>query len=251
MNRISAVIITFNEANCIERCIQSLLNVADEIVVLDSYSTDSSRAIAEQLGAKVVLTKWMGYAATKNYANTLAKYDWILSIDADEVLSRELAHNLLEWKSQKKNTFVSFNRLTNYCGTFIRHGGWYPDMKLRLFDRRVAEWKGHIHETVAYPNSIVVEHAKGDLLHYSYTSVEQHYQQARKFSFLAAEDLKNKNKKRSLFLAFWSACYKWIQGYLLQLGFLDGWAGWKIALISSKAVWWKYANLNQLYTDEK
>ncbi|RLD77314.1 MAG: glycosyltransferase family 2 protein, partial [Bacteroidetes bacterium] len=149
MPKLSAVIITQNEEQNIGRCIDSLKGVADDIVVVDSGSTDNTEAICKEKGARFFYNKWEGYIEQKNFANDLAEHKYILSVDADEALSGQLRDSILEAKESLKADGYEMNRLTNYCGTWIRHGGWYPDRKLRLFHRDKFEWGGEkIHEAM-------------------------------------------------------------------------------------------------------
>jgi glycosyltransferase involved in cell wall biosynthesis len=244
---ITAVIITFNEERNIARCIESLHGVADEIVVVDSGSTDQTISICESLNVKPIRQDWLGYSAQKNFANGIATNNWILSIDADEALSDELKQSILQLKNAGSMSVCSFNRCTNYCGTWIRHGGWYPDTKVRIFDRNKVRWTGEIHEQLIGFESSDVVHLKGDLLHYSYYSEEDHIRQTEKFTTLSAEDLFKKGKKAGWMKMYLSPISRFISGYIFRLGFLDGKAGFRIAVLSAGATRKKYTKLNQLY----
>ena len=153
---LTAVIITKNEEFNISRCLQSLKDVADEIVVVDSFSTDSTEEICKSFNVRFVQQEWLGYSEQKNFANSLASNDWIFSIDADEVLSDELKKSILELKNKNisDDNVFSMNRLTNYCGHWIRHCGWYPDRKIRIWNRKVGKWQGEIHETIEFLTEI-------------------------------------------------------------------------------------------------
>jgi len=140
--KISAVIITFNEEKNIGRCLDSLQKVADEIVVVDSCSNDKTCEICEKYGVRFIQNRFKGHIEQKNFAMQQAEYDWVLSLDADEVLSLELTDSILKVKKDWVIDGYAFNRLTNYCGTWIRHCGWYPDTKLRLWDKRRGRWGG-------------------------------------------------------------------------------------------------------------
>mgnify|MGYP001233099620 FL=1 len=142
MPKISAAIITYNEEKNIERCITSLVNIADEIVVVDSGSNDKTQEIALTLGAKVVINKFEGHIQQKNFAITQTSNEWVISLDADEALSKKLKTSLLKVKEDLKGNGYKFNRLSNYCGKWIKHCGWYPDTKLRLFKKGQGSWKG-------------------------------------------------------------------------------------------------------------
>lgn len=244
--RLSAVIITLNEERNIQRCIESLIGVVDEIIVLDSFSTDRTEEICTQLGVKFHQRKWTGYTETKNYANSLATNDWILSLDADEALSEQLKKSILEHKSKTFSGLYAFNRLTNYCGTWVKYGGWYPDTKTRIFNRTVTHWDGLIHETLISTTSLNTTLLKGDCLHYSYYTVEEHLNQTRKFSAIAADMLFQKGKKATFEKRFLSPCVKFFRDYFFKLGFLHGKNGFLICIISGYATYIKYKRLYEL-----
>jgi glycosyltransferase involved in cell wall biosynthesis len=246
-HKLSVVIITFNEEQNIGRCIDSLLDVADELVVVDSFSTDKTEEICRNKGVQFFQNKWEGYSEQKNFANKLAKFDWIFSIDADEAISLELKESILQAKQSDYNPIRRICRITNYCGKWIHHSGWYPDLKVRFFDRRQNHWEGLIHERLNVGEESVIPVLKGDCYHYSYYSIEGHWQQAKHFSALVAQDLFNRNKKPYLFKRLFSPVFKFIRIYLLEAGFLDGVEGFIIARISSYAVFYKYATLRRLY----
>ena len=247
MSKISVVIITLNEEKNIERCLKSIQGVADEVIIIDSGSKDKTIEIAAKYSAIVLKKEWMGYSGQKNYGNAAATNDIILSLDADESLSDELKNNILEIKKNDIAGVYGFSRLTNYCGTFVKHGGWYPDFKIRIFNRKKVSWSGHIHENLIGFSQDEIKALQGDCLHYSYYSEEEHWKQAEKFSILAAEDLYNRGKKSSVFKLFFSPMVRFVSGYFLKLGFLDGRAGFKIAYISSVATKIKYQKLNELW----
>ena len=244
MNKITAVVITLNEERNIGRCLESVLPVVDEVVVVDSFSTDATADICARHGVRFVTHEWEGYVATKNYANELASNDWILSLDADEALSPELAKSILALKNQDMEGKVfSMNRLMNYCGRWIRHGGWYPDVKVRLFDRRQVRWIGQkVHETLDVPDGTPVMKLEGDLWHYSFYTPEEHRRQMEKFAALSAEEMKERGQRPSLFSAWVHTGWKFLRDYLFKGGFLDGALGWTIARNNAYGVWCKYKN---------
>jgi (heptosyl)LPS beta-1,4-glucosyltransferase len=244
---ISAVIITFNEERNIARCIASLRRVADEVVVVDSGSSDGTQAIAETAGAHVVHHPWAGYSGQKNFANTLARCTYILSMDADEALSPELEASLLRVKAKGPQGAYRFNRITNYCGTWVRHGGWYPDVKVRLFPKGRARWEGeHVHEELVLDADLPVTHLHGDLLHWSYHTLDDHRARIERYSDLHARKMLEAGNTGGAVKRWLSPVAKFVQGYVLQLGFLDGSAGFHIARLSARAVHLKYTKLQRL-----
>lgn len=245
MRKLSAVIITFNEARNIKRCIASLQDVADEIVVVDSFSTDATPSICKGLNVQFHQREWKGYSKQKNYGNGLAANDWILSVDADEALSEELQQSILAVKSNENHENFAFNRLTNYCGKWIKHSGWYPDTKLKMFNRTKSDWQGEVHETLMVEPSSVKK-LKGDLMHYSYHSVSDHVKRSDVYSTLGAKELFENGKKASLLKLLFNPWLKFNKMYFIKLGFLDGMAGFTIALITAYGTFLKYIKLYYL-----
>ncbi len=247
MVKISAVIITFNEERNIERCIRSLQSIVDEIIVVDSYSTDRTAEICNSFGVRFYQMKWEGYAATKNYGNSLTAYNYILSVDADETLSEALQKEITTLKNAE-NQFDAYkvNRLTNYCGSWIHHCGWYPDTKLRLWNKMKGKWEGNIHEEVVMTMEATFSILKGDLLHYSYYSIQQHLNQANKFTDLTAMEAFQKGKQAGIFKIIFSPILKFIRDYIIKLGFLDGYPGFLVCKISAFASFMKYTKLRAL-----
>ena len=246
MRKISAVIITFNEASNIKRCIASLKGVVDEIVVVDSFSTDATPSICKGLGVNFHQKEWSGYSRQKNFGNDLASHTWILSIDADEALSDQLRKSILKVKSEGKHYNYSFNRLTNYCGKWIRHCGWYPDTKIRMFDRCADNWQGEVHEALTVDKKSV-KRLKGDLLHYSYNTVGDHVVRANKYAEIGAQELFANGRRASFFKLIFNPCLKFNRLYFLQLGFLEGVAGLTISLITAYSTYLKYVRLWYLH----
>ena len=244
MRKLSAVIITFNEARNIKRCIESLQGVADEIIVVDSFSTDATTSICKGLGVHFYEREWKGYSKQKNFGNGLASNDWILSIDADEALSEDLQKAIITVKTEAHENF-SFARLTNYCGKWIKHSGWYPDTKTRMFNRAKSDWQGEVHETLTI-DSQSVKKLNGDLLHYSYNSVSDHVKRTNRYSTIGAQELFDKKKKLSAFNLIFNPWLKFHKLYFLKLGFLDGMAGFTIALITAYGTFLKYIKLHYL-----
>lgn len=247
MTKISATIITLNEERNIGRCIDSLLGIVDEVIVVDSFSSDKTESICKSKGVKFIQTDWKGYAQTKNYANSLASYSYIYSIDADEELTPELQNSVLKEKEKGLNGLYSHNRLTNYCGSWIKNMGWYPDSKVRLFPKEFAQWSGEfVHEELTFSKSLKVTHLKGDLNHYSYYSTKEHRERADKYSILTAKKMHAKGKKASFFKPYLSSLARFVSMYLLKFGFLDGKAGFIISKISAQSNILKYKELRRL-----
>ena len=242
--KISATIITFNEEKKIERCIQSLLQVADEIIVVDSCSTDKTEAICRKYPVKFVSHSFEGYVAQKNYAMKIASYDYILSLDADERLSDELKASVLKVKSNWENVHgYSVQRFNNYCGKWMRFSGWY-ERKIRLWDRRKANWEGtDPHDFIRIP-SRNVKTISGNLIHYAYLTVDEHMRQNYKFAEVAAR-AKYKNGDSPIFLVnvIFSPIFRFVKSYFFQLGFLDGYYGFVFCAVSASMTFFKYARL--------
>ena len=251
MKKISATIITLNEEDKIRQCLESLQGVADEIVVVDSLSTDNTKSICEEFGVRFIEQKWLGYSEQKNLANNIASHDWILSIDADEVLSDELKKSILKIKNEERETkneelVYSFNRLNNYCGKWIHHSGFYPDKKIRIWNRKIGKWEGIVHEVIKFSTKVKEVHLKGDLLHYSYAKPEDFEKQVFKFAELRAQHYFDKGKKCASLLKIISPIYFFIQHYFFRLGFLDGKEGFVMCKVAAKATRHKYETLEQL-----
>lgn len=239
--KITAVIIAKDEERNIGRCLESLQGVADEVIVLDGHSRDRTATIARSYGARVVAQDWMGYAATKNLGNGMASHPYILSLDADEALSPELWQAIVEEKPHLGGAAYAFNRLAFYCGEPIRHCGWYPDTKLRLFPKGGAKWEGaFVHEELVASPGVAVHQLAGDLLHYTYYTVEEHRARARHYARLAAERLRSRGRVGLVGKSLVSPPWRFFQMYVLRRGFLDGWRGWRVCTITAMEVWWKY-----------
>ncbi len=248
MLKISAVIITFNEQKNIERCLKSVVNVVDEIVVVDSFSTDETKEICLKYNVVFIEHKFDGHIEQKNWAITQANYPYILSLDADECLDEKLTSSILSVKQNWKFDGYKMNRLTNYCGKWIKHCGWYPDTKLRLWDSRKGAWGGmNPHDEYKMQEGSSVGFLDGDILHYSYYTIEEHQKQSDYFSTIAAKAYFKKGKKATFFHLIFSPLIKFIQAYFLKLGFLDGKYGFAICKISSLEKYYKYSKLRALY----
>ena len=238
--KISAVIITKNEERNIGRCLAALDGVADEAIVVDTFSEDKTLEICKEYGARVISKEWLGYSATKNFANDQAEYPYILSLDADEALSETLKESILAVKNELKGVY-SFNRLAYYCGKPIHRAGWYPDRKVRLFPKGGAKWEGaYVHEELVPAADQTETWLEGDLLHYTYYTVDEHRERARRYAKLAVEQLKSKSKGTLFIKGVFSPIWRFLQMYVIRLGFLEGWRGFRISAITAREVAWKY-----------
>ena len=249
MVQLSVVIITYNEEKNIGRCLDSIKAVADDIVVVDSFSTDKTEEICKAKGARFVQHHFHGHIEQKNWAVTQAKYPYVLSLDADEALSAKLTASILEAKKTWTHDGYYVNRLTNYCGKWIRHCGWYPDEKLRLLDSRKGKWSGtnpHDKYELAAGDE-TAGYLKGDILHYSYYTIEDHYKQVNYFTDILSKAQYHKKKRASLIKLWISPVFKFIVDYFFRLGFLDGRSGFIICRISAYATFLKYKKLRNLY----
>ncbi len=248
MIKLSVVIITFNEEKNIARCLESVKKVSDEIVVLDSFSTDNTPAICAHYGVKFFQHAFDGHIQQKNRAITYATHPYILSLDADEALNERLTRSILEVKENFVKEGYYMNRLTNYCGHWVKHCGWYPDKKLRLFDSRKGQWTGtNPHDKYELQGGDdKAGWLKGDLLHYSYYTLQDHYKQVEYFTGIAAKAFVEKGKRAPAYKLLVNPLAKFIDHYLLKLGILDGRAGYLISKISAYATWLKYKKIRTL-----
>jgi len=245
--KISGVIITYNEEKNIERCLNSLQTVCDEIVVVDSFSTDRTKEICLQYAVNFIEHEFEGFTEQKNFALDQCKFDKVLSLDADEALSDRLKTSILEAKEEWTADAFKFNRLTNYCGKWIKHGDWYPDTKVRLWNKKEGKWDGlNPHSSVHLNPRTITQHLKGDLLHYSYYSMQEHIERSIKYALISAEALKNQGKRSSLFKIIGSSSLRFLQDYILRLGFLEGVYGLVICTTNAYTTFLKYAYLREL-----
>lgn len=230
MKRLTATILTFNEEARIEACLQSLAGVADEIVVVDSFSTDSTVEICQRYGCRIRQRRLAGYGAQRQFATSLATHPYVLSIDADEVLSPALAGEICRLKEEGfTHRVYTAPRLNFYCGRPVRHCGWYPDRQLRLFDRRFANWSlSEVEEKVVFRDSVNPEPLAGDILHYRCTTPDDFRQKERGHALLSARQLVSGEKIRVLTPVL-EAAKSFLNCYLRQGGIGAGAAGLAIS----------------------
>lgn len=249
--QLSATIITLNEARKLRRALTSLQPVVDEIIVIDSGSTDATETIAREFTNRFIVNPWPGYAAQKNFAAAQASHDWILSLDADECLSEPLQQAIQALKPTKPQAAAfQFPRLTFYLGRWIKHAGWYPDYKIRLYDRRRASWHGqYVHESIKAEGQ--VENLSGDLLHYSLDNLSEHVQVVDRYTTLAAQELAARRQSVKLSQLLLAPPATFLKSYLLKQGFRDGFPGLCIAGFAAYYVFLKHAKLWELQTNVK
>lgn len=257
MPKLSIVYITFNEEANISISLPKALALTDDVVIVDSFSTDKTIQIAQKLGARIIQHEWLGYGLQKNLGIAQAKYDWILSLDADEVLTDESIAYIKSLDFTNKNSIYKINRLTNYCGYWIKNGGVYPEWRARLFHKEIAEWNTElVHENlVLLPNitnqNIAYKKIEGDVYHYSMKDKTAHLEKIKKYAALSAKKMyENKKKGRFIKLIF-SPFFKFVRDFILRKGFLDGRIGLQLAWLNARESYLKYALLNKMYKENK
>jgi len=249
--KISACIITLNEERNLPRCLKSIAPLADEILVVDSGSTDATREIALQFGARVIARDWLGYVGQKNFSLDQAAHPWVLSIDADEELSPELAAAIARLKSDPGTDSpggpngYEVSRLVFYRGRWIHHGDWYPDRLVRLFRRAEARFSGgHVHEKLELPGAHPI--LPGHLHHFTYENAADRDQRCARYAALWAQSAHEQGRHAHPWSGPLHALARLGKCFLLKGGFLDGAVGWDIAVGNAREVWLKYHLLRQL-----
>ncbi|GAB4229286.1 MAG: glycosyltransferase family 2 protein [Acidobacteriota bacterium] len=247
MKRISGVVITCNEAEKIAAALASLRPVCDEIVVVDSFSNDETPEICRRLADRFVQREWPGYREQKQFATELATCDWVLSLDADERLSRRLQAELAEWKSRAEDAVAGYRipRLAYFWGRWIRHTIWYPDWQLRLFRKDAGRWSGgRVHESFKVTGAVGTFEAP--IYHYTYATLQEYLEQLQRFSRLAALDAweKGARPRRTRLVA--EPPLVFLKSYLLKLGFLDGLAGFLVSALAGVSCFFKQAHLAEI-----
>lgn len=240
---LSAIVITRNEARNLDDCLQSLHGLVDQIVVVDSQSTDDTVAIAQRHGAVVSQpADWPGFGPQKNRALDLATCDWVLSIDADERVTPELAQELKTVLQQPALTAYDIPRLSMYCGRFMRHGGWYPDLVLRLFRRDAGRFSNDLVHERFVPTGPVGQ-LKAHLLHYSFTNFSQVLDKVDRYSTASAQQLYARGKRATLRKAVGHGLWAFFRTYVLKAAFLDGAQGFALAVSNAEGTYYRYAKL--------
>ncbi len=250
--KLSVAVITFNEEKNLARCLRSVQGIADEIVVVDSFSKDKTEEIAKEFGAVFIQNPFEGHIQQKNFVLTKVKGPLVLSLDADEALDEKLRESVLQVKGSPAFGGYTMNRLTNYCGQWIKHCGWYPDTKMRLFQIGKARWEGlNPHDKLSFIDATEqAQHLKGDILHYSYYTVDEHYKQQEYFSTVGAKSYFERGKKASLLKVWFAGPIRFIRDYVFNLGFLDGKNGFTICKINGWSTRMKYKKLYALQKEQ-
>lgn len=252
MPDISAVIITYNEELHIGKCLASLSGIADEIIVVDSLSTDSTKEICKKFNVRFIEHPFEGYVEQKNFALSFAKNMLVLSLDGDEELSEELRDSILKIKENCEFDGYKFNRVSNYCGKWMRHSGLYPDRQIRLFNVTKGKWSGtNPHDKFRMNPGSRVKRVKGDICHWYCTSFEEHVEKVNRFSTIMATEYFKQGKKAGLFIASIHKWWRFIRTYFIGAGFLDGYRGHAACSISAYASFLKYVKLRKMNYDAK
>lgn len=247
MPTLSVILITKNEAANIQDCLQSV-RWADEIIVVDSGSTDGTPEIAKELGAQVYSHDWPGFGPQKNRALNYATKDWVFSIDADERVTPDLRAEIEQAMREDKAEGYFCPRLSQFCGTFIHHSGWHPDYVLRLFKRGKGRFSDSlVHESVMLSGR--AEKLRTSLLHYSYLDKGDVERKVEHYSSAAAKQMFQAGRRAGWLRAALSAGWAFVRTYIIRLGFLDGEAGWGIAYMNARTTYLKYRKLNKIRTE--
>lgn len=240
---VSIIILTKNEEKNIERTLTPLIGLTDDILVIDSGSTDNTINIVKKLGAQLIETEWKGYAETKNYGHSLAKYNWILSLDADEEMGTELKESIQELfaKEIPENKAFKIRRKLVYGDTVLNYGSVSNEYRLRIFNRKNAHWnKNDVHEDIVFSSSAEIKKLEGYVLHHSYIDIEDHKKRVEQYAQLFAKQKKAEGKNIPFYKIYFSPIFNFIKNYIFRLGFLDGIKGWQHAIVEMKYTFRKY-----------
>jgi glycosyltransferase involved in cell wall biosynthesis len=247
MPKISAVIITYNEELFIDKCLSSLEGIADEIIVVDSFSTDATEEICKKHNVNFIKHAFEGFRDQKNFALKLANYKYIISLDADEALSDKLRESILAIKDNWKYDGYLFNRRSNYCGNWISHSEWYPDRQLRLFYADHGQWgELNLHEKFLMSNGATVGKLKGDLLHWPFCSLQDHIDKMHKYSLIGAQEFHKAGRKAGILTPYIHFLWGFFRSFIINGGFLDGRSGYLICSMYAKSTCNKYKKLRLL-----
>lgn len=245
---LSILVMTYNEEDNIERCLKSVEGLGEEILVLDSFSTDNTIDIARSMGARIEQFPFDSYVQQKARMIQMADSNWVFSIDADEYLSLELKNSIIQARKEEKFDAYTCNRRNKIGNTWLRHGSWYPDRKIRFFDRRKVSIIGKDPHDVMQPIAgAKIGHLHGDLMHTGDENITSRYKTINAHSTRAAEALYSSGVKPAFGRMLWKPLLRFISSYILRLGFLDGYYGWIIAKSESHYVWLRESKLWELW----
>ena len=254
MKKVSTCIMTFNEENNIKECIESVKEFSDEILIVDSLSTDKTVNIAKNLGAKVIFQEFLGYAKQRQFAINNAENDWIFCIDADERASKELALKILELK---KNDFYDFhgfyvNRKNYYLGKWIKYGGWYPEKRIRLFNRKYGKSTGiNPHDKIEMSRDSKIGDLNLDIIHFPYKNITHHLEVINKYSSIAAKEKIERGEKVTFLNIIFNPIFKFFKAYVIKKGFLMGKIGFIHAVMGYISVFMKYLKTWELQNEKR
>jgi glycosyltransferase involved in cell wall biosynthesis len=245
---VSVVIIAKNEAHIIKQTLQSLQGLTDDIVVVDNGSTDDTAAICTHAGAVVIKAAWLGYGPTKNIGIKAAKYDWILSLDADEAIDEQLKQAVKNISTSGEHTVYNLNFKNFFCGKWVKYGEWGSDRHIRLFNRKTVQWDAAtVHEQLQMPDQVKVVTLPGNVLHYTVYSLQDYMEKTLRYARLNAAKYFAQGKKSSFIKLRLSPAFSFVQNYLLRLGFMDGWEGYITAKTTAWYTFLKYAYLKEMW----
>ncbi|GAC1381091.1 MAG: glycosyltransferase family 2 protein [Ginsengibacter sp.] len=252
MYLLSAVIITYNEEKNIGKCIEALQKVADEIIVVDNYSTDETQSICDQYGVKFLQKEWSGFGPQKRFGVKAAKYDQIIALDADEILDDDAIEEIKILKENGLRGVYEIKMYHYYFGKFLNYGQEYPNYKKRIFDRKTVNWNNNlVHEALVIPEDCPVIKLKGKIYHYSYHSISQYISKSNNYTGSAAREMFAAGRKSYLLKLLVSPSFTFLNSYFIKRGFMDGWHGFVIAMLNGYSNFLKYAKLGELLKREK
>ncbi len=244
---ISIVIIAKNEAHIVANTLRSLQGLSDDIVVVDSGSTDGTQDICRNLGAQVITTAWLGYGPTKNIGIHAARHDWVLSLDADEAIDNTLYQAILQLPRASETTVYNIRFKNFFCGKWLRYGEWGTDKHIRLFNKKRVHWNdAPVHETLIFPEKITVAVLPGYVLHYTVSNLDQYISKTVQYARLNARKYANQGKNASRLKLYTSPFFTFLNNYVIRLGFLDGYEGYLTAKTTAWYTFLKYAYLRAI-----
>ncbi len=249
---LSVVIITKNEEQYIGESIKSVLDISDDIIIVDSGSTDNTLNICRQHPVNIVETNWEGYGQNKNKGISIAKNEWILSLDADECVDNQLKESIRHFNGHKKNIVYQINRKNFFLNKHIRYGVWGEDKQRRLFNKNFVFWNNAVvHEELVLPDNTEIKTLKGSLNHYTVKSQQVYRDKLKKYATLSADKYFNKKKKTSIVQLYCSPLFSFIKNYIVKLGFLDGYYGFIVCKLQAEYTYLKYKYLQAKYSEKQ